>query len=249
MIFVVIIFIVLISLRVFSSKIKGAVGETKVNVRLKFLGDEYIVLKDLLIQNKSGHTSQIDEIIISEYGIFVVETKHYNGWIFGNENYENWTQVIFKEKYSFRNPIKQNYSHIYALKDILSYIPNIKYYPIIVFSGNAILKNIVSTVPVIYDNMLIDTIKSLSSEKCISAEDVVKIKTILETSNIIDKTARKEHVKNIKQAISEKQIKINNNICPKCKGELKLINGKNGKFYGCSNYPNCKFTTTYSSRP
>lgn len=249
MIFVVIIFIVLISLRVFSSKIKGAVGETKVNVRLKFLGDEYIVLKDLLIQNKSGHTSQIDEIIISEYGIFVVETKHYNGWIFGNENYENWTQVIFKEKYSFRNPIKQNYSHIYALKDILSYIPNIKYYPIIVFSGNATLKNIVSTVPVIYDNMLIDTIKSLSSEKCISAEDVVKIKTILETSNIIDKTARKEHVKNIKQAISEKQLKINNNICPKCKGELKLINGKNGKFYGCSNYPNCKFTTPYSSRP
>ncbi|MBQ7613262.1 MAG: NERD domain-containing protein [Spirochaetaceae bacterium] len=249
MIFVVIIFIVLISLRVFSSKIKGAVGETKVNVRLKFLGDEYIVLKDLLIQNKSGHTSQIDEIIISEYGIFVVETKHYNGWFFGYEKYEYWTQVIFKEKYSFRNPIKQNYSHIYALKDILSYIPNIKYYPIIVFSGNAILKNIVSTVPVIYDNMLIDTIKSLSSEKCISAEDVVKIKTILETSNIIDKTARKEHVKNIKQAISEKQIKINNNICPKCKGELKLINGKNGKFYGCSNYPNCKFTTTYSSRP
>lgn len=30
--------------------------------------------------------------------------------------------------------------------------------------------------------------------------------------------------------------------CPKCGGNLILKNGKYGSFYGCSNYPNCKYT-------
>lgn len=30
--------------------------------------------------------------------------------------------------------------------------------------------------------------------------------------------------------------------CPRCGGILRLINGKYGKFFGCSRYPNCKFT-------
>ena len=31
-------------------------------------------------------------------------------------------------------------------------------------------------------------------------------------------------------------------ICEKCGAKLILRNGKYGEFYGCSNYPNCKFT-------
>ena len=30
--------------------------------------------------------------------------------------------------------------------------------------------------------------------------------------------------------------------CPCCGAPLRLVNGKNGKFYGCMNYPNCKYT-------
>lgn len=30
--------------------------------------------------------------------------------------------------------------------------------------------------------------------------------------------------------------------CPQCSGELVERNGKYGRFWGCSNYPNCKFT-------
>ena len=56
---------------------------------------------------------------------------------------------------------------------------------------------------------------------------------------------RKEQVKNIKQNIVEKQLKMENLICPRCNGELKLRNGRNGKFYGCSNYPRCRFTMPY----
>lgn len=40
--------------------------------------EEYIVLHDLLLPYKDG-TTQIDHVIISPYGIFVIETKNYTG--------------------------------------------------------------------------------------------------------------------------------------------------------------------------
>ena len=231
--------------KILKPKIKGSVGEFKVNTRLNFLGDNYIVMKDLILNSSNGYTSQIDQIVLSEYGIFVIETKNYKGWIFGNEKSENWTQVIYKEKHSFRNPVKQNWSHIYALKNVLSDYPNIKYHPIVVFSGNATLKNIESSVPVIYDNKLNKTIRRLSNLKCLTIDEVNTIKTILESSVVTEKGSRKEHVKNIRKNIAEKELKKKNLICPRCNGELKLRNGKNGKFYGCSNYPRCRFTMSY----
>ena len=138
-----------------------------------------------------------------------------------------------------------NWSHVYALKNVLSEFPNIHYFPIVVFTGDATLKGIESTIPVIYSNRLNSTIKNLSSEKCLSQTEVEKIKSILESVEIIEKMARKEHVKNIKQNIVEKQLKMENLICPRCNGELKLRNGRNGKFYGCSNYPRCRFIMPY----
>lgn len=246
MIILVIILIVLfIFFKIYSPKIKGSIGEAKVNTRLNFLGKEYIVLKDILIKSSNDYTSQIDELVLSEYGIFVIETKNYKGWIFGNEKAENWTQVIYKEKNTFRNPIKQNWSHIYALKNLLSDFPQIKYFPIVVFSGNATLKKIESSVPVIYSTRLNSTIRKYSSEKCITADELEKIHTILASAEIHEKSVRKEHVKNIKHNIKEKRIKMDNLICPRCNADLKLRDGKNGKFYGCSNYPRCRFTMPY----
>lgn len=244
-VFIVFILIIVIVLKINSSKIKGSIGEAKVNTRLNFIGKEYIVLKDILIKSSNGYTSQIDELVLSEYGLFVIETKNYKGWIFGNEKAENWTQLIYKEKHTFRNPIKQNWSHIYALKSLLSDYPNIKYHPIVVFSGNATLKSIESSIPVIYSNKLNSTIRKLSFEKCLSIDELNKIQTILESSELKERNARKEHIKNIKQNVREKKIKMANLICPRCNGELKLRNGRNGKFYGCSNYPRCRFTMPY----
>ena len=224
-VFIVFILIIVIVLKINSSKIKGSIGEAKVNTRLNFIGKEYIVLKDILIKSSNGYTSQIDELVLSEYGLFVIETKNYKGWIFGNEKAENWTQVIYKEKHTFRNPIKQNWSHIYALKSLLSDYPNIKYHPIVVFSGNATLKSIESSIPVIYSNKLNSTIRKLSFEKCLSIDELNKIQTILESSELKERNARKEHIKNIKQNVREKKIKMANLICPRCIISLRFRHG------------------------
>ena len=89
MLITILVVIVFIIIKIYSPKIKGAIGETKVNTRLNFLGNEYTVFKDILIKSSNGLTSQIDELVLSEYGIFVIETKNYKGWIFGNEKSEN----------------------------------------------------------------------------------------------------------------------------------------------------------------
>ena len=228
-----------------SANIKGAVGEAKVNATLHALGSDYILLHDVLLRNAKGTTSQIDQIVLSEYGIFVIETKHYKGWIFGNENAENWMQVIFKEKHTFRNPVKQNWSHVYALKDALADFPQATYYPIVVFAGDATLKGIESSVPVIYRHALNGTIRAASTQKCLSADDVLRIKALLESKSITEKGAKRQHVQSLQQDITERRVKMENLICPKCNGELKLRNGKNGAFYGCANYPRCRFTMPY----
>ena len=101
-------------------KIKGAVGEYKVSSRLRRLKQkEYIVLNDILLDNGNS-TTQIDHIVICRSGVVVIETKNYKGWIHGHQNSEYWTQTIYKYKKKLRNPIKQNWGHVYALKKILS---------------------------------------------------------------------------------------------------------------------------------
>lgn len=119
LIFAIFIFIIL---KLKSPSIKGSVGEFHVAVRLKFLNAEnYKVLNDVLLKNKSGRTSQIDHVIVSPYGIFVIETKNYKGWIFGNEKSENWTQVIYKKKYLFKNPVKRNLSLLFNSERIIKF--------------------------------------------------------------------------------------------------------------------------------
>lgn len=241
-----IIFVVLSSSKKWSRTSKGNKGEHRIaKILFSLSANEYKVLNDIMLCTKNGRTTQIDHVVVSCYGIFVIETKNYSGWIFGKENAEYWTQVIYKVKYKFRNPVKQNQAHVLALKDLLAEYKNIAYFPIVAFAGNAELKNVQSKTPVIYSKNLLRLIHSNSISKCLTETEIHKITELLLSSNIVDKTARAEHVQTIQQTVVDRKIKIENLICPRCSAELKLRNGRNGKFYGCSNYPNCRFTMPY----
>jgi hypothetical protein len=86
-------------------------------------------------------STQIDHILINEYGIFVIETKHYSGWIFGNEVDYKWCQKFLNgRKFKFLNPIKQNQTHINHLKRYLDFISSKEFISIIVFTGNGTVK-------------------------------------------------------------------------------------------------------------
>lgn len=97
----IIFFLLIILSNFYKSKIKGIIGEKTVSSILNLLDkSEYKIINDVVL--KAGNTTtQIDHLVISNFGIFVIETKNYKGWILGYENSEYWTQVIFKRKEKF----------------------------------------------------------------------------------------------------------------------------------------------------
>ena len=249
MILIVIIIIVLVIVyKINNHKIKGFIGESNVASTLRRLpSDEYKVLNNILI-NSEGRSSQIDHVVVSRYGIFVIETKKFSGWIHGNEKSQNWTQTFYKKRKKFRNPIKQNWSHIFTLKDYLSHYQNAKYHNIIVFTGNGKLKNITSETPVVYRRHLVRTIKANSESINLDIEQVDTIASKLSEVVVQGRRAKKEHIAQTKKHVSEFKKKKKQLICPRCDVDLVVRKGRYGKFYGCSNYPKCRFTMPYKRK-
>lgn len=124
-----------------SPMIKGMFGERLVTFCLdKYLDKEkYRILNDVMISDNMGGTTQIDHIVLSKYGIFVVETKNYKGWIYGDAKSKTWTQVIYKKKTKFQNPFLQNYKHILCLADSTG-VPKECFYHVVFFAGDCELK-------------------------------------------------------------------------------------------------------------
>ncbi|MCV3265114.1 NERD domain-containing protein (plasmid) [Vibrio harveyi] len=122
--------------KVFSRHIKGKIGEWALSKILnKKCGNNCIVLDDVTLEVSDGDTTQVDHVVISPAGIFVVETKHYKGWIYGKESDQFWTQKIFKRSYKFQNPFRQNYKHVKAIQSLLPSIPQEAFYSIVVMVG------------------------------------------------------------------------------------------------------------------
>ena len=67
----------------------------------------HLLLNNITLPTTDG-TTQIDHVLVADTGIFVIETKHYSGWVFGNPKDRQWTQTIFKKKSRFQNPRHQN---------------------------------------------------------------------------------------------------------------------------------------------
>ena len=218
---------------------KGAIGEKRVaRILGKLPEGKYSVINNLLLNN-SGYTSQVDHVVVSVYGIFVIETKTYQGIISGGENSEQWTQNIYGNKYEFRNPILQNYGHVKSMKQVLGDYKSVPFISIVAFSSQANLR-VSSNIPVVYWSQILDVIRGYENP-VIKESDVRRITRLLMASNTDSKETRKDHVKNIRANVKKRQETIASGKCPRCGGDLVLRKGKYGPFYGCSNYPKCTF--------
>lgn len=85
-------------------------------------------------------TTQIDHILVSRFGVFVIETKDYSGWIFANAKHSTWTQVLYGGKFKFQNPIFQNLRHLQAVQELLDFLPPSAIKSVVVFVGSAEFK-------------------------------------------------------------------------------------------------------------
>lgn len=225
-------------IKFFYPKIRGYMGELRAKLKLnKLPKKEYIVLNDIMIKDSNG-THQIDHLVISKYGIFVIEMKNYYGLITGYEYNDTWTQHFGRKKYFFKNPIHQNYGHIKSLENILQLNNNI-FIPIVCFSNQAKMQ-VNSKSIVVQLDYLLRTIKSVNN--IVLDKDITLIANKIVDLNITNKEERRKHIKNIKEKIKYNNKKVNSMICPKCGGELVVRNGKYGTFTGCPNYPKCRYT-------
>lgn len=97
------------------------------------------LLNNITLPFEDG-TTQIDHILVSTKGVFVIETKHYSGWLFSNEKSPYWTQVLFKLKSRTPNPIRQNFRHVQVVRELLDFIPKEHIHSLVVFTGDAVFK-------------------------------------------------------------------------------------------------------------
>ena len=124
--------------RVFSHQNRGEALVTR-TLQSNFSAPDHHLLNHITLKHR-GWTTQVDHILVSRYGVFVIETKDYSGWIFANAKHDTWTQVMFRAKFKFQNPIRQNYRHLQAVQELLDFVPADAIQSVVVFAGNAEFK-------------------------------------------------------------------------------------------------------------
>ena len=202
----------------------------------------YAVLKNLYLPMK-GKTTEIDLLMIHEKGIFVFESKNYSGWIFGSEDQLKWTQCFKSgQREHFYNPIKQNEGHVRFLRHLLKCSVDIPLIPIVVFNNSAELKVHVSN-HIVVNRCNLNWAISQYHDIILNATQVDWIvNTIQRYYTIADKEEIRQHKHNVHDRQYRAKSLIRQGVCPQCGGQLVLRKGRYGSFYGCSNYPKCKFT-------
>ncbi|WHP50525.1 nuclease-related domain-containing protein [Vibrio parahaemolyticus] len=231
----------LLIVSVFKSRwLKGVFGEFLVNRLLSKLPEsDYTLIKDVTLPTNDG-TTQVDHIVVSKYGIFVVETKNIKGWIFGSARQKHWTQKIYRHSSKFQNPLHQNYKHIKALETLLGCSEE-HLHSVIVFIGDSTFK---TEMPpnVTYARGSIRYIQQFN-EIVFSDKDYARltesINQIKLKRGIITDLKHRKHVKEVVTS------KASSNQCPRCGSEMVLRETKRGEnigkqFWGCSTFPKCR---------
>lgn len=215
---------------------------------------------------KDDKTTEIDILMLHSSGIYVIESKNYSGWIFGNEKHKTWTQVLPRgrgrsSKEHFLNPIMQNKMHIKWLKSFLA-DEKFPIFSIIVFSERCTLKQVDIFSPdsqVIKRHDVAHTISQIdrNSVAKLSSDDIEQIYKMLYPFTQVSATTKKEHIETIQNRDNlssdvppaEDNESLNQEagmLCPRCGSALVERVASHGrhagkKFYGCSAYPKCQF--------
>ncbi|VAW71893.1 hypothetical protein MNBD_GAMMA12-1822 [hydrothermal vent metagenome] len=218
--------------------LKGWFGEKKTafNMWVSLNANVYQRIHDLILPAKNG-TTQIDHLLVSPYGLFIIETKNIKGWIFGSEDQSKWTQSLFGKKYSFQNPVRQIYRQKKVLSEFLGLSESL-IHTIVFFVGDCEFK---TTLP---SNVIKSGLGSYIKQYKIQSLSPEDIKSIFKK---IDKHASestltiKDHIQSLRERHHS------STVCPKCGSKLVERIARKGlkagsKFLGCENYPKCRFT-------
>lgn len=208
------------------------------------------------IPKSKTETTEIDIIMLYSKGVFVFESKNISGWIFGDSTQQKWYQTLnTNEKHSFYNPVMQNRAHIRHLRVIIG--ERVPIHSVIVFSDRCVFKSLnvrTDDVDVIHrrdvESTVVKRITNINSE--ISEDEISDMYNKLYPFTQSDIDIIDNHTNNVVNNYSdngpntyEKSVS-DVRICPYCGSKLILRTATRGvnigkAFYGCSNYPQCKY--------
>lgn len=190
---------------------KGELGEYKIDIQLDQFPRTYRHLSDLLIPNpkaKSGY-SQIDHVVITPYAIFVIETKNYQGIIYGRKDRNTW---LVNGKFKMMNPFVQNYGHIKALSSLTDekyqdlFVSMVSFTKRSTFKVDPDYRKIASNELIVYDIELSEFIHRKESvlkiqhkEPLLSEGDISTIYQAILHANIPDQIVREEHARTLNE--------------------------------------------------
>nr|WP_304220023.1 nuclease-related domain-containing protein [Fredinandcohnia onubensis] len=226
---------------------KGEIGEYKIDIQLDQLPKDCRYLSDLLVKNpkaKSGY-SQIDHVVLTPYGIFVIETKNYQGTIYGGKDRKTW---LINGKFKMMNPFVQNYGHIKALAAFI----NKKYHDLFIsmvtftkrctFKVDLDYRKIASNELIIYDIELsefihrkVSVLKIQHKEPLLTEGEVSTLYNAFSKANITDPKVREEHKQALKVNASEEKTSPSStcSVCNKpVSDKVKTYCLQNKKFNG-----------------
>ena len=241
----------------------GTIGELELYNLVKsfkfwFKGGK--LLRNLYLVKSDNSTTEIDMIYISKKGIFVFESKNYNGCISGTETDDYWS-VVYPNNvvHKFYNPIKQNNGHILSLRSIVGW--DIPIYSIIVFSDNSRLNvqnSYNSSIFVVQRYEISRTLGYIWNRmgSVVSKKEINRIYNQLYYTTVVTEDRKREHIKNVQEIQRKYNQDINTDfsdlnppqqgilshvdigkyesrkVCPKCGKGLVLRTAGKGKNQG-----------------
>lgn len=250
---------------------KGSQGEYLIWDSLQQLSGYKKFLLNCYLPKRNGESTEVDLILLHESGIYVFESKNYSGWIFGTETQQYWTQSLpgrygQAHKVKFFNPILQNQAHLKWLGEYLG-IDSHFFYSCIVFGDECTLKDITLTSGRHYVTNRSNLFAAISSHiqlsiTKLSPEQIDSLYAKLFPLTQVDAEQRAQHIKEVKEIQHKQEVAAQapvasaqgsqDGICPLCGGRLVLRTATRGanagnKFWGCSNFPKCRYIKTISS--
>ena len=178
----------------------GHEGEALVAKELKGLSGEYHTYNDLLLKvdNRGIGSTQIDHLVLSKYGIFVIETKNWAGKIYGKREYKSWVRIKDDgSKNFFGNALHQNDAHIHGLLSFLPRYAGKHIVGLVAFSERGTL--IYDEPGVGYTHDVLPTIKSFTNIMY-SDRELSRIKRAIDSRILSDAQSAARHVRRAKGA-------------------------------------------------
>lgn len=220
-------------------KSKGARGEQYVSKILRscLRSEHEHVIDNLILYNpQNDSSSQIDHIFIGSNGVFVIETKNYTGKIHGSDGESEWTQYLAdgNVQNKLRSPVRQNAAHLYIVRAILG--KHIPVHGLVVFvQGNTgyIASRFVCS-PSELEARLHPAGPHAPALTERQTDEICSALYAHRDRYPVSEEMHKAHIRKMRTDLAA-------GICPRCGSPLVLRRGKYGDFYGCSNYPKCRF--------